>query len=1397
MKISYKRIFSAVLSASILFGSMPTFAGTAVKAVTITVGKEGECDYKTVQEAVNSIKNTPTEKNRATIKINPGIYNEDVNIDKPYVTLVNASNKGEVVITYDKANGHSDPAKNFGTDKTATVTVSENATGFTAKNITFVNSYNIDEPDSDVRSQSQAVALETLADKVTLENCKIIGRQDTLYLKGASQGQQVAGANSARVYLKDCYIEGTVDFIFGDATAYFDNCSLNMAYYKNGGHFTAPNTTLYNIGYVFNNCKLTVDKAYTQDMAEKIDLGRPWQCDSAYPNYGSNSVFINCTMPEIMNSEGFSLWDDSTIINKVRFMEYGSKESNGRTMDLSGRADYVKILTAEQAKYFNAYNVLKGSDNWNPTGKTGETGSCDVTLNSYNVSIPLGETFELKANNVPVENENKITYSSKDSSIAEISDTGIISAKKVGSTVISAANENGLESYTNVTVTSARTALPEIDSIAIINESNLIVGQKLVANYSYALNSDNSIDAAKLRWYAVKGNDKYVIKEGVGEYYSTYTVMPEDIGYNIMLEVYPATVTTYEEYGTPKSYTTANAVKAKSDENGAIYRTNFDNINDWETVGNWNTINKYDNSFVSAACDNNGTSFMKYTKGSRWDNINIKGRFRFNPEKKGLSSEGFYNFYINYSDDDNSYYLLNIGRGSNTKSLQLYLYKVVNSEKTLLTSDTASLKNNIYQNAGEDNPYFTIEFSKNDSNLEMYFYIEGTDKYLAKLTAKDEQALGKGTIAFEAGGDDNVVMMDSISVVGNNTTDDSHKTKIYVMGDSTAVAYGNDNTIGGWGEYLVNYFNSDVEIINKAEGGRSARSYLNQGRLKEVFEEVGPGDYVFIQFGTNDQRTDDNAFMEHAVMLGEPDENGIYPTIPGVKCATPEYIYNFYKDSEYPYDTTFYPYESGTFKWYMKQHVDAIKKTGATPVLLTPMCRMFFDSEGKIVSHFGENDGYIEAIRQLADEENIECIDMYDITKKLYESYGVMTTQGLHNVNADGSVDLTHYNKFGANLIASKMAEAIKGSVLTVRSCIVNSDVAVSKTESLKSGNLYVVGSTAAGGANNDNMAVKSRGFGDYLQKYLSNKISVKNLAVDDATIKSYTKTDEYKTFIDNLSAGDYVVINFGENDADYASNVREYDKYSYPSNNESDIDSFSYYLYNNYIKPAKEKKAVVIVTTPVAKRNFVDGSYVNDNNIYVENVISMVQKYSTFYVNLNNVTADMYNTMGEEGSKVLNAYDRETGIINNAFSEFGAELTAKKFLTMMQQSSSSLKAYINNEALTATSNMTRADFVTMVMDILNEDRTAANNFDDVTKGKYYENAIGLAKEMGIVKPVAGNNFMPESTLRGDFAVEVIKNVLDYKNSKADMEEVYNLLKGDVSYEIGIWSIDRLYEELN
>ncbi|MGN1319328.1 MAG: pectinesterase family protein, partial [Lachnospirales bacterium] len=583
-----KKFLSALLATTILTGIIPFNAMAAQRPVSITVGKSDGTNFKTIKEALSSIEETPTEKTPVTINIEPGIYEEELNINIPYVKLVNTDKKKDVVITYDKANGHSDNSKNFGTDKTATVTVEEGAVGFEANGITFKNSYNIDTD----YSQTQAVALETLADKVVLRNCKMIGRQDTLYLKGASKGQNEYGSsNNARVYLKDCYVEGTVDFIFGDATAFFDNCDLYMAEYENGGHFTAPNTTLFNIGYVFNNCRLSVSEKFTDEQIKKVDLGRPWQCDKAYPNYGSNSVFINCVLPDRYNEEGFSLWNSETITNKVRFMEYGSKTSKGSDVDTSKRADFVKLLNDNQAQYYNVYNVLKGNDNWTPAENSGLTGPCDITVDNYEISIPQGETYTLKATVLPMEESANITFASENTDICEVNDLGVITAKKVGTTTIKVTLPTGLSTYSKVSVTKPRTAIPEIKSLNIVSNNHILPGNIIKANYEYVLASDNQIDDAIIRWYSVKDNKEYLIKEGSGESFKSYTVQNKDIGSQIKVCVLPATTTTYKEYGNPVSYTTEQTVDKTSTSTELLFRENFDNGEvGYNTNGTWNII---------------------------------------------------------------------------------------------------------------------------------------------------------------------------------------------------------------------------------------------------------------------------------------------------------------------------------------------------------------------------------------------------------------------------------------------------------------------------------------------------------------------------------------------------------------------------------------------------------------------------------------------------------------------------------------------------------------------------------------------------------------------------------------------------------------------------------------
>lgn len=322
----------------------------------VTVGPGG--DYATINEALAD--NDSSLKDRLVISIAPGSYHERVVIDKPGVTLQNADETGEnpVVIHESYFSGNvwvgddyapQDPVYDLGTDQCATVLVEATATGFSARGITFQNDYNVvDNLGED--EQTPAVAFNSKADKVELVDCSFIGRQDTLYVQGAGN----------RVFVSGCYVEGTVDFVFGDADAYFHRCTLHMAAFpgRTSGYYTAANTKVGYTGLVFANCTLTADASL-----DDVSLGRPWQnlCyysetthdseghtiyrnidtsrpNDLYANVSSAVTFVGCTMPENLNATRWDRWtgrneDGETVSvtydKTVRFAEYGSRNADG------------------------------------------------------------------------------------------------------------------------------------------------------------------------------------------------------------------------------------------------------------------------------------------------------------------------------------------------------------------------------------------------------------------------------------------------------------------------------------------------------------------------------------------------------------------------------------------------------------------------------------------------------------------------------------------------------------------------------------------------------------------------------------------------------------------------------------------------------------------------------------------------------------------------------------------------------------------------------------------------------------------------------------------------------------------------------------------------------------
>ena len=304
---------------------------------------------------------------------------------------------------------------------------------------------------------------------------------------------------------------------------------------------------------------------------------------------------------------------------------------------------------------------------------------------------------------------------------------------------------------------------------------------------------------------------------------------------------------------------------------------------------------------------------------------------------------------------------------------------------------------------------------------------------------------------------------------------------IFLAGDSTVKTYEDGQYIGGWGQFLSLFLSDEIVVKNAAHGGRSSRSFINEGRLYDIegsnysfsqnggnsiADEIKAGDYLFIQFGHNDDASKLSNYQtiyDRMVPLGKPDANGIYPVTPAEKQPTtylPDEFYDVATESEISkalselakYGDEYYAYGSGTYKWYLKQYIDFARSVGAIPVLITPVARVKFSGD-KIIGGaglHGENFAYVEAVRQLAEEEDCLLIDLFADSKTIletatptYANYLMALKpnelQGTWPSGYDASygnveagytgIEATHYNKYGAFLQAAAIAEHLLGNL--------------------------------------------------------------------------------------------------------------------------------------------------------------------------------------------------------------------------------------------------------------------------------------------------------------------------------------------------------------------------------
>ena len=296
--------------------SLCLFCHFESSAQDFVVAKDGSGDFKSVQEAINAVPDF--RKNRTIIFIKAGVYKEKLILpaSKTNVTFI-GENAEKTILTFDD---FASKKNRFGEEVGTTGSTSFFifAEGFTAENITFENSSG---------PVGQAVAVRVDGDMVTFKNCRFLGFQDTLYPHG----------ENSRQYYKNCYIEGTVDFIFGWSTAVFDSCTI---FCKDHGYITAPSTNENTrFGFVFLNCKITGNAPEAS-----FYLGRPWR-----PH--GNAVFIACEMGSHIKPEGWHNWGKPENEKTAFFAEY---KNNGP----GARGKRVEWSTEDEVHEYSVKNIL-------------------------------------------------------------------------------------------------------------------------------------------------------------------------------------------------------------------------------------------------------------------------------------------------------------------------------------------------------------------------------------------------------------------------------------------------------------------------------------------------------------------------------------------------------------------------------------------------------------------------------------------------------------------------------------------------------------------------------------------------------------------------------------------------------------------------------------------------------------------------------------------------------------------------------------------------------------------------------------------------------------------------------------------------------------------------------
>ncbi len=440
---------------------------------------------------------------------------------------------------------------------------------------------------------------------------------------------------------------------------------------------------------------------------------------------------------------------------------------------------------------------------------------------------------------------------------------------------------------------------------------------------------------------------------------------------------------------------------------------------------------------------------------------------------------------------------------------------------------------------------------------------------------------------------------------------------LFIAGDSTA-NIGGDAAVNaaqqlGWGTPFAGYFDpAKMRVVNTAKAGRSSRTFLAEGLWTAVLDQLKPGDLVLIQFGHNDGGDLDGA-KPRGSLPGTGEDTRQVTLLDGRQ----ETVHSF--------------------GWYLRRYIADTRAKGATPIVLTVTPRNIW-TDGKVERGLGH---YREWAQQVAQEENVDCVDVSGIVARAYEALGQPA------VAAFFPIDHTHTSPGGAAFVARQVVAGLKSlpdAPFTQYFSAEGAAVVPASQASLplpaKAGLpvLWIVGDSTVRNGQGDG-ANGQWGWGDEIAPYFNSaRLNVVNRAIGGRSSRTFLQFD-WPADLAMLHKGDIVLMQFGHNDSSPLDDkarargtlpgdgeeTREIDN---PITRQHEVvHTYGWYL-RQMIAQAQAKGARVIVCSLIPRKAW-DGNRVHRED-YVQWAQDAAQRQHAAFVDLNAIIAEQYEALGQ-----------------------------------------------------------------------------------------------------------------------------------------------------------------------